>query len=338
MDWEALRERTLGEVGTTLAAEGLGVAGGFVGAGFVGRQVQNMVKNDIDVTDLTSATMAWLGNNVPKAAIWYLLRRYAEVEPGETVTPMKEVTIDVKKSMAGSIFFDTIMRLLNGGKNPASASIYGWQVLGSGQAADTQKSSQTQADIQRLIQENSALRAELNKALQRLATQPVAPPAPVVQQPVVQVQAPVHAPAPAAPAPTIAVQPVVAAPAPQVVAQPAPPVVRYQPVVPYSAPPTPAPAPVVKVAPPRPAPAPVARPPMVRAEEQIPPYSPIPYSPGQPFAPYTAQPYPGPAVQERQRKYGFMDNVTPPAVQQREKKYGFMAGEEKDIAAMFGML
>lgn len=82
----------------------------------------------------------------------------------------------------------------------------------------------------------------------------------------------------------------------------------------------------------------MARPPMVRAEEQIPPYSPIPYSPGQPFAPYTAQPYSPPAVQERKRKYGFMDSETPPAVQERQKRYGFMAGEEKDIAAMFGML
>jgi hypothetical protein len=75
------------------------------------------------------------------------------------------------------------------------------------------------------------------------------------------------------------------------------------------------------------------RPPTVRAEE----ITPVPYSPGQPFAPYAAQPVP-PAVQERERKYGFMDSVTPPAVQEREKKYGFMAGGEKDVAAMFGML
>jgi hypothetical protein len=78
------------------------------------------------------------------------------------------------------------------------------------------------------------------------------------------------------------------------------------------------------------------RQPMAKAE-QIPPYSQIPYSPGQPFAPYAAQPAP-PSVQERERKYGFMDSVTPPAVQERQRRYGFMGGEEKDIATMFGML
>lgn len=275
MDWEQLREKTLGEVGTALVTEGGGVAGGFVGAAFVGRQFQNWIKPDSGVVSFTDAAMAWAGNNVPKLLIWYLTRGYA-IEPGETVTPVKEAISDARKAFAGSVVFDTLMRLSNSGKNPASASIMGWEVLGSKESPEIQKS--VQADVQRLIQENSALRAELNKALQRLAAQPIAPP--VIQQ---------------------------TQPATPVVAQPAaPPVVRYTPVTPYLAPPapTPAPAPVVRV------------PPVARAEEIV------------------AQPTP-PAIQERQRKYGFMQ---PPPVQQRQRKYGFMAGEEKDIATMFGML
>lgn len=288
MDWEQLSEKTLGEVGTSLATEGAGVAGGFVGAAFIGRQVQNFVMPDANIAgNIANAAMAWAGNNVPKLAIWYFTRKYA-VEPGEAVTPTKEIVSDARKALAGSVVFDTLMRLTNGGSNPATASIMGWQVLGSGQSPEIQKSQQ--ADVQRLIQENSALRTELNKALQRLATQPTQA---QQQQPMMQQQA---------------------APEPTVVTQTAPPVVRYTPVMPYSAvppygspiPPYSAP-PVVKTE---------QRPPMVRAEEIV------------------SQPTP-PAVQERQRRFGQMQ---PPHIQERQKKYSFMAGEEQSIASAFGML
>ncbi len=343
MDWEQIRERTLGEVGEALVTEGGGVAVGFVGASFIGRQSQNIIATvypgasdtGISANPWVNGPIAWIVNNAPKAAIWYLTKSYA-IEPGEVATPAKEAISDARKAFAGSIVFDTLMRLANGGPNPASASIYGWQVLGSGQSPETQKAAQ--ADVQRLIQENSALRTELNKALQRLASQPVAPqmtqPAaqPVIQpavhqQPVIQ-QPPAPTVVMQAPAPRVVAQPI--SPAPTVVAQPAPPVVRYTPVTPYSVPPygspippysTPAAKPVA-----RPAPRPVARPvvkveenpPVVRAEEIY------------------SQPTP-PHVQERQRRFGAMQ-YTPPHIQHRQKKYGFMAGEEKDIAQVFGML
>ena len=310
MDWEALKERTLGEVGTALATEGIGVTGGFLVGGFLGRQIQDRIKPDTDVATLSDGVVAWAANNVPKLAAWYLLKKYTSIEPGEEVTPVKEATVDLKKAIAGSVVLDTIMRLANGGQNPMNLTIYGWRILGNG-APETQKTAQ--ADVQRLIQENSALRTELNKALQRLATP--ATPSPAQIQPVAPIQVaqpasiqyvPQPAPAPvqyAAPAPVhVHVQP-----APVVQAQPAaPPVVRYQPVAPpiaYSAPPVRAP------------PAPIRRaeeaPPMVRAEE---------------IRPQTASP-----IVE-------IVQPVPPAVQERQRKYGFMAGEERDIAAMFGML
>lgn len=342
MDWEQLREKTLGEVGTTLVAEGAGVTGGFLAAGFLGRQIQDRIKSDDAIVSTTDKLVAWSANNVPKIALWYLLKKYATVEPGETLTPMKEATVDAKKAVAGSIIFDTLVRLSSAGKNPASVTLFGYRLLSG--APEEQKSASSQADIQRLIQENSALRTELNKALQRLATPPPAPqPAPQVAAP-----PPVQAPqppqivqqAPPAPQPVIRYQPV--APQVQQAQQAPPPTVRYQPVAP----------PVVSYAPAqqvqRASPPPIVQVeqrPVVRAEEvrpaarteQIPPYSRVPYSPGQPFAPYAAQPAP-PAVQERERKYGFMDSVTPPVVQERQRRYGFMGGEEKDIATMFGML
>lgn len=333
MDWEQLRERTLGEVGTSLVAEGAGVTGGFLLAGFVGRQIQDRVKSDAAVTASPTATnkiMAWTANNVPKLAVWYLLKKYAVVEPGETLTPMKEATVDAKKAVAGSIIFDTLVRLSKGGINPAEIDLFGYRLLSGSSEPQKSVQSSSQADIQRLIQENSALRAELNKALQRLAQPPLPAPAPPVAPQVAMPPVQMVAPQMVAP-PPVQMAPVVQAQPPQVFQQAPPPVIRYQPappVISYTPVQQPAPvgaaAPIVQVE---------QRPPRVRAEE----ITPVPYSPGQPFAPYAAQPAP-PAVQERERKYGFMDSVTPPVVQERQKKYGFMAGEEKDIAAMFGML
>jgi hypothetical protein len=219
---------------------------------------------------------------------------------------MKEATVDAKKAVAGSIIFDTLVRLSSGGVNPASVTLFGYRLL-SGSEPQKSVQSSPQADIQRLIQENSALRAELNKALQRLAT-PAVPPAPVAQAP--QVAAP----------PPVQTAPMVQAQPQQVFQQAPPPVIRYQPVTPPVVSYTPAqqPAPVQRTV------APIVqveqRPPMVRAEEM------------------TSQPVP-PAVSERERKYGFMNfEQTPPTVQERQNKFGFMKGGEKDIASMFGML
>lgn len=155
-----LSSRTLGEVKEALTGEGLGVALGLIGAGFVGRQVQNYVKSDAEVTaapTITNYAYAWAGNNVPKLAVWYMMRDRAS----------SELMVDAKKAVAGSVVFDTIMRLFNQGTNPATASVAGYEVLGNG--GRTQAASGS-GDIQRVIQENSALRNELNNALQRLAS------------------------------------------------------------------------------------------------------------------------------------------------------------------------
>lgn len=260
MDWEQMREKTLGEVGTALASEGLGVTGGFLAAGIVGRQIQDRIKADGAIVTTTDKIMAWSANNIPKLGMWYLLKKYAPVEPGEILTPVKEATVDAKKAVAGSIIVDTLIRLSNGGKNTGTISIFGYEVM---TGSPETKSASSSADTQRLIQENSALRAELNKALQRLAQPPLQ--APTAPAPVAQAQS-------------------------QVVQQ-APPVIRYQPVTP----PTPV-APVHKA----------------EATEEM-----------------------APVPQERQKRYGFMEQAP---VQERQTRYGFMKGEEKDIASMFGML
>lgn len=160
MDWTGLRERSLGEVATTLVTEGGGTAGGFIGGAFVGRQVQNMVKKDEAIVDLTDKLLAWGGNNGPKLLLWWLGRGY------QPAGIFGEAVSDARKAVAGSVVFDTLMRLSHGGKNPATAYLWDWQVLGNGEGAGPGVSG---ANTQHYIQENSALRMELNKALQRLA-------------------------------------------------------------------------------------------------------------------------------------------------------------------------
>lgn len=206
-----LREQTLGEVASTLATEGLGVGVGFIGAGTVGRRIEDWLLGTTVIAPTSSMTdkvKGWAYNNVPKALIWYLLRHYVEVTPGETLTASKEIAVDAKKAIAGSIAFDTLLRLVNSGvpvHDPSSYKLLGGKGIEVDRAlAPAPAQADLQTDIQKLIQENSALRAELNKALQRLASTPaqvpMAPTPPVVRyqpvqaqtQPVIPVSAPVR--------------------------------------------------------------------------------------------------------------------------------------------------
>ncbi len=190
MDYlKGLREQTLGEVASTLATEGTGVGLGFIGANTVGRRIEDWLLKGtviIPTSTMTEKVKGWAYNNVPKAIMWYVLRRYTEVTPGETLTASKEITVDAKKAIAGSITFDTLLRLVNHGVPLHDPSK--WKLLGgSGEETSTNANRQNQSgDIQKLIQENSALRGELNKALQRLASgiqQPWIPPQTVQEPP-----------------------------------------------------------------------------------------------------------------------------------------------------------
>jgi regulator of replication initiation timing len=391
MDWEGLRERTLGEVANTLVAEGVGVGAGFIGASTIGVRIEDyMIPRFTAAAPLMTKVKGWAYNNVPKLAIWYMIRKYVPETP-ETRT--QEMLADAKKAIAGSIVFDSLLRATNHGVPLHDPS--GYKLLG-GKGEEIRTAAAPQADTQRLIQENSALRTELNKALQRLAA-PTPTPA---QQPIyVQSPAPqaVHVAAPqpvqaAVPPQVTALQADVqrliqengairselsnatqrmnaAAQAPQTVhvaapvSQPVQPVQVHvaapvsqpaQPVqvqVQAAAPARTAPAPVVRY---QPAPAPARAPPVVRVEQQAPVAPPVPATERQKkFAFMPTQNAPpvvrveqqqlapqAPAVSERQRRFAFMPTPNAPqVVQDREKKYGFAGKKnEKEIAAMFGML
>jgi hypothetical protein len=178
-DYSEIGSKTLSDVGHALTGEGLGVALGFMGAAFLGRQIQNRLKTDTEVIaapTITNYAYAWGGNNVPKLAAWYVLRKY---------DAQTELTADMKKAVAGSVVFDTIMRLFNKGTNPATAAVGGYEILGNGNGTiQGSVSGASSADVQRVLQENNSLRTEVNNLMRKLAEAgiPVSLPTPAVRQ------------------------------------------------------------------------------------------------------------------------------------------------------------
>jgi len=145
MDFSELRRVPLGDALNAIASEGGSVVAGLVGAGVLGRRVQSMVKSDAEVVTTMDGIYAWAGNNGPKIAAWYLLRG--------------KVSADIEKGIVTSAALDTLMRLMNAGRNPATASVMGYELMGENSVGSA--GGIDAATVQRLIQENSAMRAQL---------------------------------------------------------------------------------------------------------------------------------------------------------------------------------
>lgn len=160
MDFSELRKIPLGDALNAIASEGGSVVAGLTGAGILGRRIQSMVKPDAEVVTTMDGVYAWAGNNAPKIAAWYLLR--GKVSP------------DIEKGIVTSAALDTLMRLLNAGKNPASATVMGYEVMGENRS---QSLGGVDANtVQRLVQENSQLRAQLGMRSAEGAMSPRLPP------------------------------------------------------------------------------------------------------------------------------------------------------------------
>ncbi len=149
------RERGLKELTSEVTHEGVGIGGGFIVGGAVGRQVENMLfKTPVTpASPISNKLLAWLANNGAKGAVYLLAKHYDAESPFA-----KEAT----KALAGSIVYDTILRVANHGYNPADVSLSGYRILGTEAGMEPEK-------VQRLVQENTLLRTELNKALRKLS-------------------------------------------------------------------------------------------------------------------------------------------------------------------------
>ena len=188
MDWSE------GKGGGSLenaVVDGMSVTAGFIGSGLLGTEIEKRVKVVTASSPMTDKLMAYGINNLPKVVVYYLLDMMGSGHE-----------IDVAKlGVTGNIMTDTLVRASNKGVN--NGLLFGYNIL---ERSRNVRSGVQPADVQRLIQENSGLRTELNKALQRLAVQPKAgqirgaearqvQAAPIVYvQPVQQVQNPLQVP------------------------------------------------------------------------------------------------------------------------------------------------
>ncbi len=172
------RKFSMSDVFSTLATEGTGVGVGFIGASTVGRRIEDyFIKTPLTASSPSETKLkGWAANNLPKALVWFFLRWKATPEPGKKWTTGEEIAVDARKAIACSIVFDSLMRLANSGVPVHDPSK--WKLLGGSgevEGMNANMQAQNQDEIQKLIQENSALRGELNKALQRLASSPMQP-------------------------------------------------------------------------------------------------------------------------------------------------------------------
>lgn len=152
MDFEDIKRIPLGDVASAIVKEGGAVTGGLLAAGFAGRQLENMLMGTTPVTPTSSLidkAKAAGANLAPKVVGWYLLR-------GRT-----GAAEDARKGVVTSAAFDLLMRLTNSGVNPATATVMGYQVLGDGSIVGV--SSANPDGVQRLMQENGALKTEVNR-------------------------------------------------------------------------------------------------------------------------------------------------------------------------------
>lgn len=142
----------VGEVGYHAAQEGIGVAAGFGIAGYTGYFFESKFKPNVDAFSSTGDKLTALAvNNIPKVALYLGMRMKTPASIKDTSDMM---WVDARKGVIGNVGLDVGLRLMNH-LAPPDLNL-GRKVLG-------------QKDAQRLIQENTALRENYNKALAKLS-------------------------------------------------------------------------------------------------------------------------------------------------------------------------
>jgi hypothetical protein len=171
----------LGDTTYHVLQEGAGVGVGFGVGGYTGYFFESRYAPNVDAFSSTGDKIKALAiNNIPKAALWLGMK----MKGPESAKDMSDMMwLNARKGVAGSIGLDIGLRLINHLAPPDMNM--GRKVLG-------------QKDAQRLIQENTALRENYNKALAKLSevtgmqiqapramakTAPGAPPAGELQTP-----------------------------------------------------------------------------------------------------------------------------------------------------------
>ena len=162
MEFGKYSKMSVGDVAKSAATEGGAVIAGLIGAGVLGKQVEKYVKPSVTTASpMLDKAIAWAGNNVPKLGAYYLLRK----EGGKL---LKGYEVDMGKGVLGSVVLDTLIRFDNNYAPKPAVSLFGIEFLGD--KINGSVTPQMQENLQKVLQENSSLRQQLNGAMQRIAS------------------------------------------------------------------------------------------------------------------------------------------------------------------------
>ncbi len=154
-----IKKMSVEDAAKATLTEGGAVVGGLFVAGFAGKQLENIVKKDVLPTSPLGDKLIALGANlVPKVAMYLILK-------GQGERGLGGYGKDMGKGALASIVLDGVIRAGNDFAPKSVYSIKGYSVLGEKLSAP-----QSQETTQKLLQENSSLRQQLNGALQRIAS------------------------------------------------------------------------------------------------------------------------------------------------------------------------
>lgn len=162
MEFEKYSKMSVGEVATGVATEGGAVIAGLLGAGVLGKRTEVFIKPSVlSTSTMMDKAIAFVANNGVKVAAYVALKKYSGNVLGK-------YEADVGKGILGSVVLDTVVRASNGFAPKDMLTIGGINLLGN--ETSTSSTLQMQDNMQRVLQENSSLRQQLNGAMQRIAS------------------------------------------------------------------------------------------------------------------------------------------------------------------------
>lgn len=171
MTFETATQRS-GQAVTTALVEGGAVIGGLFIGGMVGKRVENAFKKGVTTTSpIGDKVLAYAANNIPKGLAWYLIKEYGEDKGANAQTDMaKAMMVDARKGLMASVALDTFGRATNK-MAPKAFKLWGVDIMG-GESSQSGNTQALTSNLQRMVQENSSLRGQLNQAMAKLASAP----------------------------------------------------------------------------------------------------------------------------------------------------------------------
>lgn len=158
-----------GEAITTALVEGGGVALGLVASGTIGKMVEKTVKKGVTKDSKTmDKIVAYFSNNLPKVGLYVILKKIGPIDPQSPGNMTELMLVDAKKATIASVALDSLIRIGNRGA-PGNLKVFNLDILGEDKIVNVTDPG-IQDNIQKLIQENSTLRSQLNQSLSKLAS------------------------------------------------------------------------------------------------------------------------------------------------------------------------